>query len=391
YQIQAAQPPSDGVITAIEDNGKTAQIWLGGLLPQVLETYNPGTLLSTDRSLLQIYERNGLIARARALELPVNVGQRVQEAIRTLPKEMSLAIAIDATLNRVERVDAISAFSGLPRISATTAGEQAADYLFSKLEETTQVASLTTDAMKGTIPPAGYALFSQGREAIPNTTGESGEAVKLAVKRLSPHLQTRLGAKLLSATTNSDSSQLAVRATLIHADTKVAAQQTDRVSEPISDVVPSDGKLLSFSTGNPIQLKIENYNSEEIHFLVLGLNNDGSGVVLNPKQNEQAKSSIAPNEILTIPQAPSDWIARSPAGLSEIYIVCSRTPFQQAEALMGTGEKFVRALPNFLDVAQAVLQDLHRASGTSSWINTPELFTLNVNAWTTFRFLYQTV
>jgi hypothetical protein len=386
YQIPTTEPPADGVITAIEDNGKIAQLWLGGLPPQVLEAYSPSALLRTDSSLLQVHDRNGLIAKAKALEAPVSVGQQVREAVRTFPKEVNLAVAIDATLNRVERVDAVNAFSGLPRISAAIAGEQTADYLFSKIEETTQVASLTTEAMKGTISPAGYALFSQGRDAIPNTTGESGEAVKLAVKRLAPQLQTRLGAKLLSLTTNSNSSQLSVRAALVSADTNVAVQQTDRVSDRVLSVAPSDGKIPSFPVGTPIQLRIENFDTESIHFLILGLDTNGSGVMLNPRQDEQIRSSIAPNETLI---SPSDWIVRK-TGLSEIYVICSRAPLQQAQTLAGTG-KIERSLPNFLDVAQAVLQDLHQASGTSPWINAPELFALNVNAWTTFCFSYQVV
>lgn len=389
YQITPVQPSADGVVTAIEDNGKIVQLWLGGLPAQVMEAYSTGTLLSADGSLLQVYERSGLTAKARALESPVKLGQSVREAVRTFSREINLAVAIDATLNRVERVDAVSAFSGLPRVSAAIAGEQIADYLFSKIEEPTQVAALTTEAMKGTISPAGYALFSQGRDAIPNTKGESGEAVKLAVKRLAPQLQTRLGAKLLGLTANSSSSQLAVRAAFVNADADVAVQQTDRVSNQPLNVVPSDGKLLSFSVGTPIQLRIENYDDELIHFLILGLDNNGAGVILNPRQNEQVKSAIAPNETLITPQSPSDWIVRSPLGLSEIYVVCSRAPFQQAQALVGAGEEFVRGLPNFLEVAQAVLQDLHQASGTSTWINAPELFALDVNTWATFRFLYQ--
>lgn len=391
YQVPITQPSADGVITAIEDNGKIAYLWLGGLPPQVLEAYSLGGLFRTDHSVLQVYERSGLVAKAKAIELPVQVGQPIREAIRTLPKDLSLAIAIDATLNRVERVDAVSAFSGLPRVAAAIAGEQAADYLFSKVEEPTQVASLTTEAMKGTISPAGYGLFSQGREAIPSTAGESGEAVKLAVKRLTPQLQTRLGAKLLSLTANSDSSQLSVRATLVNADAKIAVQQTSRIAEPASDVVPSNGKVLSLPIGTSIQIRLENHDAELIHFLVLGLDNNGTGVVLSPRENEQVKSTIAPGETFTLPQAQSDWIVRLPAGLSEAYVICSRTPFQQTEALVGTREKFIRSLPNFLDVAQAVLQDVHQASSTIPAITPPELFALNVNEWATFRFFYQVV
>ncbi|MBD1845580.1 caspase family protein [Cyanobacteria bacterium FACHB-63] len=394
FHIAAIQPPADGVIREIEDNGKLVQLWLGGLPPQVLEAYSLGAVLrveTDDQPLLQIAERNGLIAKARLLTESANlqVGQRVRERIRTFAKDVKLAIAIDAALNRVERVDAVSALSGLPRVSAAIAGEQAADYLFSKVEEATQVAALTSDAMKGTIPPAGYGLFSQGRDAIAGTAGESGEAIKLAVRRLAPRLQTLLGAKLLSLTTNSTVSQLAVRASLEVGDVKVAAQHTERSSA--ATVVPSDGKVLALPAGTPIRLRIENGELSPIHFLVLGLDHQGSGILLNPMQNGQAQTSIAPSEAAIVPQSPTDWIIQAPSGLAELYLICSRVPFQQAQAVIGSGTGFVRSLPNFLEVAQAVLQDLHRAGGTPSWINASELFALDVNVWTTFCFSYQVV
>jgi len=397
YQVTTIEPPADGVITAIEDSGRMVQLWLGGLSPQVLEAYSPGAVLSVetlDRPLLQVSERNGLIAKARLLtESPdLQVGQRVRESIRTFPKEIKLAIAIDAALNRVERVDAISALSGLPRISAAIAGEQAADYLFSKVEQTTQVAALNPDAMKGTIPPAGYGLFSQGRNEIASTAGEAGEAVKLAVRRLAPQLQTLLGAKLLNLTTNSTTSQLAIRASLEIADSNVAVQQTNVLSADSFSMIPSDGKVLSLPIGTPIQIRIDNRNSIPIHFLILGLDNQGLGVMLNPIQNDQSQmTEIASNEAVSIPQAPTDWMLQPPSGLSETYLICSRAPFQQAQAVLGSGTGFVRSLPNFLDVAQAVLQDLHQASEPSPWINAPDLFALNVSTWATFCFSYQVV
>lgn len=393
YQVASIESAADGVITAIEDSGKIVQLWLGGLPPEILETYSSGAVLKVENSdqLLQVIERNGLVAKARSLtESPsLQIGQRVRERIRAFPKDVRLAIAIDANLNRVERVDAVSALSGLPKVSAAIAGEQPADYLFSKVEETTQVAVLNPDAMKGAILPAGYGLFSQGRDAIPQTAGESGEAVKVAVRRLAPRLQTLLGAKLLNLTSNVTNSQLAVRAALEIADSNVAVQQTEKISNAVS-VIPSDGKVLSLPVGTPIRLRVENRDVAPIHFVILGLDNRGAGIVFNPMQTDQFQTSIASNETITIPRSLTDWILQAPSGLSELYLICSRSPFQQTQALIGTGTGFMRSLPNFLDVAQAVLQDLHQASDTSL-INTPDLFALDMTTWATFRFTYQIV
>ena len=83
-------------------------------------------------------------------------------------------------MERIERVDATSAFAGFSHVSTVVAGEKPTDYVFAKLQET----------------PSHYGLFSLGGELIPNTTGEVGEAVKSTVQRLAPKLSTLLAAKL---------------------------------------------------------------------------------------------------------------------------------------------------------------------------------------------------
>lgn len=425
YNVSPSQPPADGVIIEI-DNPKTAQLWLGGLAPQVFEQYSLNSLFTVEAErveaglqplpLLQVYERNGLIARARIVETSatqdatLSLGQRVQEAIRVLPRSVGLTIAVDANLKRIERVDAISAFSALSHISAVTAGEQSADYLFGSVRTTTQVASLSTDAIAGSVSPSSYGLFSQGREAIPKTLGDSDEAVKLAVRRLAPQLQTLLGAKLLGLTVNDNSSQLGVRATLAKLgtpETWLMQQQTDRVAADSNLVTPSDGKLIAIPVGSRVHYHIQNTSTQPIYILILGLDNGGTAVsVGHPPPAVALQSSapsqpdcIAPNESVALPlvASNSEWIIGDPAGLAETYVICSRAPFEQTERLLAadSGSGVIRAIANFLEVAQAVLQDLHQASAPSrdsnntQWIGATDVFALDVNAWATFRFVYQ--
>ena len=64
-------------------------------------------------------------------------GQLVQEAIRVVPRNINLNIALDPGLERIERVDATSAFSTISIVTLVNAGEQPADYLFGRVQETT--------------------------------------------------------------------------------------------------------------------------------------------------------------------------------------------------------------------------------------------------------------
>lgn len=59
----------------------------------------------------------------------------LQEAVRVLPRNISLSIALGAGLERIERVDATSAFATIPHVSLVIAGEQPADYLFGRVQE----------------------------------------------------------------------------------------------------------------------------------------------------------------------------------------------------------------------------------------------------------------
>lgn len=408
YHAPLLQPPAEGVIRGFDPTSKIAQLWLGGLPPQVLEQYGSNSLFTVEASpglqplpLLQLTERNGLTAKAKVVTTSateahsqLQTGQRIQEAIRVLPRSLGLSIAIDAHLDRIERVDAISAFSAIPHISAVVAGEQVADYVFGKTQEVTQIATASPEGIE--IPSSKYGLFSQGREALTQTIGDAGEAVKVAVKRLSPQLQTLLATKLLGLTVNEGSSQLGVRASLLNnPDQLLIQQQTDRVALSPSVATPSDGKLLSIAIGSRLLYQLENNSDQAIHVLVVGLDNAGSPFALAPNQPQviEARATMT----LPIATPTMEWVVREPAGLAETYIICSRSPFQQTQALLTTSSNLSNrpflSVTRFLEVAQAILQDLHQASEQAAqWVGgSPDLFALDVNDWATFRFVYQVV
>ncbi len=403
YHSPVLQVSADGVVMGVEEDGKTGQIWLAGLSPQVLEQYSVNSLLTVDGETspqLQVYARDGLIAKARLLSSSpdqiLTVGQRVQEAVRILPRNLGLSVALDSTLERIERVDAVSAFSAIPHLSAIPAGEQPADYLFGKVSANTQVATLPSASIAGLVTPSGYGLFSQGREMISSTPGEAGEAVKVAIKRLAPQLQTLLAAKLLNFTVNERSSRLAVCATL---ETTAPQSQilidkkTDRAqgqSDPIL-TAPLDGRMPNVAIGSHIQYRIQNHSRQPIYALLIGLDSSSNAFAFHA-----ADTPIPPEETL-IGSATSStfaWVVQRPIGLTETHLICSRAPFSQTQTLLAETFKqnselgTICPLPNSLEVAQAVLQDLHQASQVTAPGDT---YALDVNAWATFRFSYQVV
>jgi hypothetical protein len=444
------QVNADGVIRAIDEEGK-ASLWLAGLPATVLE--NAGASLFTvvgeakvERAkpeseepqepairLLQVRSRDGLIVKAKGLPSDASgslqAGQLVQEAVRILPRNIGLTIALDPSLKRIERVDATSAFAAIPRVSSVVAGEQPADFLFGKTQPPILSAALPPDHLPSSpteamqdVPPVpespahpaknSYGLFYLGREAIANTVSQEVEAVKTSVNRMSAQLKTLLAIKLLRLTQNQGSSRLGVRAaleTIVPQERLVLQQETVRApgTAPTSKVMTlllAEGSPV-LAAGSQIQYRLQNYSNYPVYFVLIGLDTNGNAVSFYPAGGVTSaggspmRPAIAPGETRVIPQVNSaNWVVQPSLGLMETHLIFSRAPFTQtsqvleAEMRSKVDMRPVAALLNPLEVAQAILQDLHQASSASVPSDIPtDSYALDVNAWATLSFLYQVV
>jgi hypothetical protein len=384
--------------------------------------------------LLQVRSRNGLMVKARpccanpATPYSLKVGQLLQEAVRIIPRNVGLTVALDSSLERVERVDATSAFSAVPRVSAVIAGEQPADYLFGRTQnqDRTLTASLVADASDVDSNPddnhpsipvfsrGQYGLFNLGRTVIPGTLTEGNEAVKTAVSRIAPQLQSLLANKLLRLTANRGSSRLGVRATLEMVSPQeriVIQQETIRTPSLLPDgklaaLFVGQGELPDLSVGSRIRYRLQNFSEEPVYFIVLGMDSGGSSFVLEPPAPGSSSSVLAqtavigPGETLILPQplAPSEWIVNPPLGLVETHLIFSRTPlkrtFATVEAALRPREASYRISPmsNALEVAQAILRDLHQSSVPLIPTDVPaDSYSLSLDVWATLSFVYRVI
>lgn len=437
---------ADGVIRSIEEDGRV-QLWLAGLPAIVLE--NAGASLfavqsvsgfnevlstgSSESALLQVRSRDGLVSKAKLLSsgaIPAGVqtgqlqaGQLVQEVLRLLPRNINLMVALDSSLERIERVDATSAFATIPQVSAVIAGEQPADFLFGKTQPaaSTLTASLSpqaSTAIDPAIPAANplpdnplspnrrsYGLFSLSRDAIPNTLIRDDEAVKTAINRMTPQLRSLLATKLVRLLENRGSSRLGVRVTLetIAPQERVILQQ--ETSRALWTAPPAAKALLTNGTvqlpiSSRVQYRLLNYSNKPIYFIVLGLDTRGNAIVYSPAaisdpantKSSSETSLIPPGETRLIPPTASENVIQAPTGLSETHLIFSRAPFNQAYAVLDTkirpeaGARQVTKLRNPLEVVQAVLQDLHQATGTWAIDLPTDTYALDVDQWAGLSF-----
>ncbi|MEB3339281.1 caspase family protein [Okeania sp.] len=385
-------PPASGVVTSVEDNGKAASIWLGGLPINVLDTVTSNSLFTTIPNFdsnfnfkLQIRSRSGLNAKAsvivqanssqeslkrsdkntnnqteRFIASPeLLTGTLVREKIRVLPQPMDLMIALDSNLSRIERVDATSGFSAIPQVTVV-ANTQSADYVFSRVRETSITQS--SSAPLSSIYQGRYGLFSLGQMLIPNSIGEGGEAVKVAAQRLSSPLKTLLAAKILGLTKNESSTQIKVKANLVtitpgitrepkiimHRET-LGISDGEKFPTNLEDVsnFGVSQELLTLPIGSQIQYRLYNDGARPVYFMLLILDSSGRIFAIDPKISNQvgdkARPSqtglvISPRDSINMPPVMSKspretgtfgWRLTSPEGLAKSLIFCSYQPFEE--------------------------------------------------------------
>ncbi len=437
YFTPVTTPVADGVILAVEENGKAVRLWLGGLAAPLLANSGESALFAVvpaegaiapdppeSPMLLQVTSRSGFTAKGKlytgeavgtsrevALLQP---GLLVRETVRILPRNIGLTVALDGCLERIERVDAVSAFSAIPHVSAAIAGTQTADYLFSKVQShPAQVATLPSDSFSvQAASTTTYGLFSPGRDILLGTTSDAGEAIKGAVRRLTPKLRTLLATKLLSLTENSHTSRLGVRVQLemlAPQERVLLEQQTSRspIEPPPRQNTPAaqTGQVLQVPVGSRLRYRIENYGPEPLYLLAMGLASANHLIWFAQKDETlpllqaNTPTAIAPGETLLLPSilAGSEWKVQKTTGVTETYLICSRAPFTQTLAVLDNQPRLEPApsggttIPNPLEVAQAVLQDLTQASSRQKAIAPPDSYVLDVDVWATLQFVYQIV
>ena len=419
---------AEAIITEL-DKDNSATLRLVGIPPAVLKDYGVNSIFSLPSQYqsqppvqVKLTSHDGLNAKARFLQGNNNseiVGQGLQEEIRVIPRNPGLIIALEANLGRIERVDATSAFSSVSEVSTViTAGEASADYLFSKGQ------ALQGNPPIKNIVENGYGLFSLGLIPIPSTVGTQTEAVKSAVIRIVPKLQTLLAVKLCRLTVNEGSSQLGLRATLETISsqgevTPVISQETFRYRQGREFFFDQQslpyalaGAFPQIKAGQPIQYRLQNISDRAIYCLLFGVDSGANplcfyfpdaSAVADPSQNLQPLQNLqlAPGETRIVPrmEASSDWQVPGPSGLSEIYVLGSTQPFtktlnvlSQIPQSKGEGERIVD-LPEPLKVVKAVQEDLQAASKVSNEVTGSDssVYALNVNCWATLSFVYQVI
>ncbi|MBE9063125.1 caspase family protein [cf. Phormidesmis sp. LEGE 11477] len=437
------QTRGGAVITSVSEDGKTATLWLGGLPPRVLEYLSSDSVMTCQGRRLNMRSHEALSGKARLAEdaknngAPLQPGQLVFEAIRTLPRSINLVVALDSRLQRIERVDATSALSSLSFISSTSATELPADCLLAKpivgTDETLTASLYPTELMRAQAQiemtqsdsaanmdspvidqPAevagtqGYGLFSVTRSPIPGTLAKQEEAIKPAINRLAPKLQALAALKLLRLTENRSASQLPVRVVLEQVEPKqnklLIARQTFKASQNNDSSI--EGFIPTVAVGSRIRYQLFNEGSVPLYYTLINVDPrerlsafypalasptaviDADEEIVEEGTPASVAASITPGSSVFIPTDNLDWAVENPVGPVETYVVFSTRPLTKTVSLLrgalnSRGQR-VSPLPNPLEVVKALLSDLSVGSETSDYM-------LDVAQWATLNFAYKSV
>ncbi|MBA3924375.1 MAG: DUF4384 domain-containing protein, partial [Nostocaceae cyanobacterium] len=158
--------------------------------------------------------------------------------------------------------------------------------------------------------------------------------------------------------------------------------------------------------GTRIQYRVQNQSDHPIYLMLLGLDSNRKAIALYPGRPMEEANTIKQNLFsimlsagasAIIPQTASGagWVIPEPVGQGETQLIFSIAPFTQTLAALEadkhprTEQHQINKLLNPLEVAQALLQDLHNASGLGETIAPSDSYVLDVNAWASLNFVYQ--
>ena len=419
YPLEKEVIAGEGIITEVDNKG-IVNLKLTAIPLALLDSYGvescfkvvntPEPVLVQLRSLEGINGKGQILNSSESLNKLIEPGQLIQESIRVLPHAQGLTVALDNSLERIERVDATSALANINSVTNTImAGEYSADCILGKVS---QISPEAAKSETNQAPGTSYGLFTPGGTLIAKTVGIVNEAVKLAVSRLENEFKPLLATKWLQLIVNDNSSLIPVEANLELLDSKntISLLRNTRNADSASKFTPIKVESLpTVPQDTPLKLHLTNNGESTLYSILVEVTPSGQITTLyKPQTDETDQEVVTPinweipaNSKLVIPQVDNSWQWKTPEskGISQLYVIVATQPFNQTLNLLSkqaTTKRDRYQILNLLEplkVTRAILQDLHTARAVSPEIigSSSDTYVLDNRAWATFRFTYEIV
>ncbi|XFA73075.1 caspase family protein [Thermosynechococcaceae cyanobacterium Okahandja] len=363
---------------ALVQNGghdRSLNLWCGGLSPWLLAHLSPHSRLesASGDSVVELSSINGIVAQGTATA-PLPPGDRLYEKLRRLPRNLSLKVALDSQLEKIERVDVVNALASQANVTVINGSEELPDVVITK---TSAVGSYGLQWPVGTL--------------LQESCTSTNEAAKAGMRRLEPFFATLLAHKWLALTVNPTSSHLGIATTceqLTPQPKLLSRQYVSRASSPLPEVLRTKlpplnlAAPLTLSKGDTCRWSIYNYGDEAVNVLALAWDSH-QGLLLLPLQSHAWQLELAAG--LRVPLYT--WTLSHPCHWLQVFIISSRRAFNaidQHRPRPSTTEPLLLAGEESLTLIQHLLSDLSTEPDSND-------FSLDVSQWCTQSYTLRVV
>lgn len=348
YFLKDSLPPAEGVIR--EFTAGKADLWLGGISPQSINNFEPGSsFIVIDEqnkkvSEIELETRDGLKGQGKIVgnSSAIKSGMLIQEKSRTLPSDFKLIIGLHPSLGN-DATAAQQALDKLPRVKAMPLLQGSVNYILGRMTEAIRQDQLQVKPAKDVAPIGAIGLFTQGLDLIPGSFGSPNENVTDAITRLNAKLKSLLAVQIVKTTFNVDSSKLNISVAMSPEgqDNKLLAAVTpsrgvNKTTGQPKKIAPTitDASRLPLET--PVQFQVTNNESSNLYLSLIVIDPTGEMTVVFPNSwatTDDATVVTSAQTLLIPDQSKGDTfqlITQEPKGTIEVLIVASKKPLTQA-------------------------------------------------------------
>lgn len=407
YFIPVQAIPAEAVVTQVTEN--QAQLWLGGIDSQSLEAFNSNSVFSIVDGLgneigqVQLESRQGLVGRGTlkytTSKGKLHPGNLLQERIRIIPRNATLKIGIDESLDNKTAQQAIQAMKALKRVEPKSLTKEEVQYIFGQMIKTKHQ-ELQKKGVSNLPVVGSFGLFLPSQDQIiPASFGAATEPITEAVKRLEAKFKSLLAARVIKQILgNTNSSRLNVTVSMnIAGSNELLAEtfpirgvnkpQQPNSSTPVSSIKFSDAGLRQLPVDTQIAFQIKNNESQPLYVSILVIDAEGEMTIIFPNRWSDSENAalVEAKQTQLIPQADDEFTLTigTPLGVSEALIIASTTPLKTAlQALQTIASRSTdtksRNLPlpvtnELLDVTTNLLDDLDAGTRSGNSVNNIQL------------------
>ncbi|MEO0825001.1 MAG: caspase family protein [Cyanobacteria bacterium J06642_9] len=376
YQSAHNSPPGEAVVTEVVSDTRI-RLWLGGLDAQSLAAFDQGstfTLLNRNGqvkgTITQDSPRDGLVAQGQVTEGRAEVGDLLQERVRTIPASVSLAVGLDDSLNADWQTIATQLSNRLAFLTSNRVPtQQAVQVIFGRFTEENRQ-TLMAQRVEDLPPVGSLGLFNPLLEPLPAAFDQPSESIEDAIARLQPRFKSLYITRILHLLLNAETSRLNI---------SVSVKQSRGRGVPILATTPrSRGETLQptllteaieeIPVETQIELVLKNGEAQDLYMSLLVIDAHGEVTVLFPYDWDapEDQALVQAGEEVPFPTIR----AIPPEGITELLVIASNSQLRQAlktmQRLAPASHRGAIPLTEPGEVMAALLDDLSTQRGEPS-------------------------